>query len=463
MWRLAAAGSVLWLVACATEAPPATASLSGTATYRERIALTPDAAFEATLEDVSRMDIAAPVLGRTRIASPGQPPIHFTITYNPAQLSTAGRYAVRARIVRGDDVLFVATTVDPVPGPGLTAPVEILMRSARAGAPGTRSGEAALADLPATFAGDLPCADCEALRYHLDLFEDGTYFVRTTYAGKSALSIDDIGRWALAADGRTLELRAGREAYERFEVRDAGTLHKLDLAGKPIESRLNYDLTRQPHFDPIEPGLAMRGLYSYWADAGSFTECLTGKRLAVAQEAANGALEAAYMKARSEQGAVVLASIRGRIVTRSPEPGRPAKATLIVDRFDRVSTTERCSSQRASAALEDTYWKLVHVGDATVEAAAGQREPHLLLSSADRRVGGFSGCNQLTGGYELDGKRLKFGPLAGTMMACINGMERERAFLDALGATESWRIVAGDLALLDDGGRVVAQFQSHGR
>lgn len=460
MWRLAAGGCVLVLVACATEPPPAKATLSGTATYRERIALTPDAAFEATLEDVSREDIAAPVLGRTRIESPGQPPIHFTITYNPAQLRPTGRYAVRARILRGEDMLFVSVTVTSVPGSGLTAPVDMLLQRAPGGASSTRGEEARLADLPATFVGDLPCADCEALRYHLDVFEDGSYFVRSTYAGKSALSIDDIGRWSLADDGRTLELRAGREPYERFELRAGGKLHKLDLAGRPIESPLNYDLVRQAHFEPIEPGLAMRGVYTYWADAGSFTECLTGKRLAVAQEAANGALEAAYMKARGEQGAVVLASIRGRIVARAPEPGRPAKPTLIVDRFDRVSTTERCNSTRTRAALEDRYWKLARVRDAPIEVAGGAREPHLLFSSADKRIGGFSGCNQVTGSYELDGKRLKLGPLAGTMMGCVQGMDRERAFLDALATTAAWRIVGGELELLNGDGRVVAQFQS---
>jgi len=30
--------------------------------------------------------------------------------------------------------------------------------------------------LPASYEGDLPCADCEAIRYHLDLFEDSSFF-----------------------------------------------------------------------------------------------------------------------------------------------------------------------------------------------------------------------------------------------------------------------------------------------
>jgi copper homeostasis protein (lipoprotein) len=32
--------------------------------------------------------------------------------------------------------------------------------------------------LPSTFRGDLPCADCEAIRYHLDLWPDQAFHLR---------------------------------------------------------------------------------------------------------------------------------------------------------------------------------------------------------------------------------------------------------------------------------------------
>ncbi len=54
-------------------------SIQGTATYRERMALPPAAVFEAALEDVSRADAPAETVARTRIPSPGNPPIAFTI------------------------------------------------------------------------------------------------------------------------------------------------------------------------------------------------------------------------------------------------------------------------------------------------------------------------------------------------------------------------------------------------
>ena len=42
--------------ACTSVTPPAV-TVTGTATYRERLALPPDAVFEATLEDVSRAEV----------------------------------------------------------------------------------------------------------------------------------------------------------------------------------------------------------------------------------------------------------------------------------------------------------------------------------------------------------------------------------------------------------------------
>ena len=60
-------------------------AIQGTATYRERMSLPPAAVFEATLEDVSRADAPATVVATTRVPSPGQPPIAFSISYDQAR------------------------------------------------------------------------------------------------------------------------------------------------------------------------------------------------------------------------------------------------------------------------------------------------------------------------------------------------------------------------------------------
>ena len=154
-----------------------------------------------------------------------------------------------------------------------------------------------------------------------------------TYVGKSPEAFDDIGKWNLAHDGRTLQLQGGREAPVQFQIADHATLRKLDPAGKPIASQFNYDLKRQSVFAPIEPALRMRGAYAYMADAGAFTECLTGKRMPVAQERDNAALEAAYSKSRATPGGALLATVDGRIAMRMPMEGSGPRPTLIVERF----------------------------------------------------------------------------------------------------------------------------------
>jgi copper homeostasis protein (lipoprotein) len=315
-------------------------------------------------------------------------------------------------------------------------------------------------DPPATFAGDLPCADCEALRYHLDLFADGLYFLRTIYVGKSPKGFDEIGRWTVTADGRTLELRDGQEPPARFEVRDPATLRKLDQAGRRIESTLNYDLARQATFEPIEPALRMRGMFSYFADSGFFAECITGKRLPVAKEGDNAALEAAYLDVRATPGAPLLATLDGRIAQRMPMEGPGPRLTLIVDRFDSVSADQDCYAPLSTASLVNTYWKLMRLGVAGVTVGEGRREPHFILQIAEQRVAGSGGCNRFFGSYALDGDRLTFGPLGGTTMACPDGMEQEHAFHEALGKTATWRITGQHPELFDAAGKSLARFES---
>ncbi len=102
--------------------------IQGTATYRERIALPPTAVFEATLEDVSRADAAADVIARTRKTSPGNPPIRFEITYDPARIQPNRSYVVRARILDGERLMFTTDTSYPVLTRGQGNSVSLMMR-----------------------------------------------------------------------------------------------------------------------------------------------------------------------------------------------------------------------------------------------------------------------------------------------------------------------------------------------
>ncbi|HET8625126.1 MAG TPA: YbaY family lipoprotein [Gemmatimonadales bacterium] len=113
----------------------------------------------------------------------------------------------------------------------------------------------------------------------------------------------------------------------------------------------------------------------------------------------------------------------------------------------------------AAKSPENIYWKLVQLGNTAI-TTSGKAEPHLMLSSETRRVSGSGGCNRLMGGYELSGGRLKFGQMAATRMACLEGMETEKAFLDALGRVTGWGMTGHQLELVDASGGVVARFEA---
>ncbi len=104
------------------------ASVSGTVTYRERIALTPGATLEVALRDVSYADAAAPLIARQTISDPGQVPIKFKVEYNRDDIDSRNTYAVSARIVESDDRLaFTNDTAYEVITRGNSSKVDILL------------------------------------------------------------------------------------------------------------------------------------------------------------------------------------------------------------------------------------------------------------------------------------------------------------------------------------------------
>ena len=203
----------------------------------------------------------------------------------------------------------------------------------------------------------------------------------------------------------------------------------------------------------------MRGMYSYMADAGWYTECLSGTRIPVAQEGDNAALEAAYSRASQMAGAPVLAIVEGRVEDRLPMEGTIKRPTLIVEKFVSVEP-QGCLGPQSTAQLENTYWKLMTLDGVSMESPEGAREIHFVLHSEGKRVAGFAGCNHMMGMYELAGAKITFSQIGGTLMACVNGMEQEQKFHQLFPRVTGWKIAGETLQLLDGAGAVLATFES---
>ena len=453
---------VLFLVAAAWSPAAAADVVSGTASYRERIALPPGAVFEAVLEDVTVADAPSIELGRMTIPDPGNPPFSFEIDYDPLEVNPAHTYSVRAQVSVGRKLIFVSDKMNPVLTAGAPSEVEVWMIKV-----GETAQEAQAAPLqigahglrlPATFAGDLPCPDCEALVYHLNLWPDQVFHLRRTWEGRDEQR-DSVGRWAVAPDRHVLTLR-GAEEEQRFEILGPDRIGLLPVEGVPDGEAERYLLTAGPEVERFEPHLPLRGMLTYDAEEARFTECLTGRDYPVVPDGDYAALEHAYLAAGAEPGGPIMASFDGTILQpEAPdEEGRPA---VLVERFVGVWPEETCERVEGTASLTNTYWKILRLGDLDLVAGEGRREPNLILRQGEPRFTATVGCNQLTGDFTLSGDALRLGPAAATRMACPAPLgDWETRLGELIERTASYRIDGRTLELLDADGGSLGLFQA---
>ncbi|MFO7960762.1 MAG: META domain-containing protein [Nitriliruptoraceae bacterium] len=79
-------------------------------------------------------------------------------------------------------------------------------------------------------------------------------------------------------------------------------------------------------------------------------------------------------------------------------------------------------TDRTDAALVGTSWQLRELisGGGLDAAVGGNAAEAELVFREDGRLVGSTGCNRLTGDYELDGDLLVLGAVATTRMACLD-------------------------------------------
>lgn len=447
----------------------AAGAITGVASYRERIALPPGTVFEAVLEDVTLADAPATVLGKTVVENP-MPPIRFTIPFDRAKISPARRYSVRARILVDGQLRFTSDKLHPVLTGGAGTSVEIPLKAVRGApakpAPSDVAGEPPLPAhglrLPASFRGVLPCADCEGVRYHLDLWPDQVFHLRREWIGR-ALIRGDLGRWRVDPSRRALILQGGGEAPLPFEIRGADRLRQLDLQGKPIVSDLPYELESDRTLEPADVPTTMAGEMTSIADSPRFTECLTGRSYPIHPGDEALKLQRAYLATVKQPGAKLYVTFEGTVTQRPGMEGDRLVPTVTVERFINVWPEQACSRARAQASLFNTYWRIVRLDGETLTPAPGRREPHLLLRETQEgsSYAATVGCNQLVGAVQASGEQLSFKPAATTRMACPPPLaELERKLGSALERARRGRIVANTLALEGETGAELALLEA---
>lgn len=316
--------------------------------------------------------------------------------------------------------------------------------------------------LPASFAGRLPCADCDGIETHLDLWPDQVYHLSRRWLGRAGEAGQDaIGRWYAdpALDAIVLTDRGGTDSA--WQVKGPDRLRLLDRDGRPIESDLPYDLTGDGSLAPAELSLPLAGLFTYYADAALFQECISGRRYPVADEADYLALETAYVAARPEPGTPLLATLDATIGERETMEGL-LRPSVVVERTIAVWPGETCAHQLAQPPLADTYWRISSLKGQALSPDPERRPPYLvLLSGAEPRFAATVGCNTRIGGYRLEGERLSFGQAASTLMACPEPLDSwERRMAEVLAATAAIRRGGFSLVLLGADGKSLAVLEA---
>jgi uncharacterized lipoprotein YbaY/uncharacterized lipoprotein NlpE involved in copper resistance len=325
-----------------------TLTVSGSATYRQRIAMPPDAVLTVRIEDVSRADAPANVLAESReVFGERQVPIPFTMSVPRAAVDPRARYSLRATITVGETLRFTTTTHHAVLASGAPDKVELLLAAVptRLAAGPTHTPNPAAAPkaafaLPATFAGVLPCADCAGVAHTLTLRADGLYRLRLTYLGKPGEPVAVVGRWTVDGSGHQVVLGRG-EAAQRFTVIDGQTLRQLDRLGLPIRSAAKLELRRTAQLDAITELLRWRGEFVYMADAATFTDCASGLRWPVAMAGDYLAAERRYTQSRSAPGAPLVVTFEGRLEVLPAMEG-PPREHMVIDRFGGADAAARC-------------------------------------------------------------------------------------------------------------------------
>ena len=276
----------------------------------------------------------------------------------------------------------------------------------------------------------------------ITLFPDGIFRLRDTTSDKPVL---DLGQWAQEVDGGVrMVLRGG--IVPRRSFREAG--------GDRLVAENGSELVRAATPDPIDGRYRLAGLYRDSQTGGLFTECLTGRTFEVAPGGAEPDLERAWTEATPSKEAQLYVEIDGRFVS----------GEIQADRFVSLKRDGTCPPLAPrGAALRETEWRVVDIDGEKPVWEDWRLRPKLQLDD-EGRFNGATGCNTITGTYQLDPDGLRFVPAGSTLTACAPALAAaEKRFLDALAAVRQAQIAGTTLDLLDDAGKVRLRLDARGR
>ncbi len=316
---------------------------------------------------------------------------------------------------------------------------------------------------PASWRGELPCADCAGVATTITLAPDGTFRRQAAYLGTNGggdTILTDIGRWTHAAAGTRVDLRGSAEAPSHYAVDADGALRQLDLEGNDIVSDLDYRLAAVPEPFVVSHPSRLVAAFSYMADAASAVECRSGLVFPVDMSGEYRTVERGYGASGTKPGAPWVVRLKAHLDDRPAMEGDGTVLSLVVDSLLGGNPDDACEALRTQDAVAAHPWRLVALDGAEgpLPLPADNRAT-FQWDRTEGRFAGNSGCNRYSASGLLRGTALAAGPAIGTKMACLSPEANavETRLLALLAAQPSLRLQA-DTLVFSDGPADVARW-----
>ncbi len=352
--------------------------LDGSLTYRERIALPPDA-----LAVIEARDDRGRLLGEATFATDGrQVPLPFSLAVPQDTEAT-----LRAAIIADSQPRWF--TAD-VPVPAGTEPYSL--------------GEVVLRQvIPLGLSTTLRCGDRE---------------LRIGFFGETAL---------LELDGERIPLELSGLEGRYAAPDDAGTW----ILTRANRARVSINGNELPECSVVPPGAPKA--YVARGNEPGWTLTFEDGRMTLVTDYGERRIEAAQPEARYQDGSFVYAVPSDRLevrvtreLCRDDMTGMPYPDRVSISLEDR--TLGGCGGETLDL-LKGGEWVVEDLGGRGIIDASRMT----LVFAEDGQLGGLASCNRYATSIQIGGESLTVGPIAATQMLCAEAlMEQERGFFAAL-------------------------------
>lgn len=308
-------------------------------------------------------------------------------------------------------------------------------------------------DQTVTYAGTIPCEDCEQVDIVLNLRADEIYQLRKTSLGEDGnVNIaSQLGTYQYLAEDNLIILGKQKGLLKTYAL-EPGALRFVEWQGATTGEQIQYRLLKTEEADPFTDAFKMRGLFSLDDRGPLFTLCGSKTSFRVAQNGDYPNLLQTYLNTPHTSGSPLLTTFIGKI------RGGVAEEIQVL-RFRRIYPDRRCSGEKQRSSLTGTIWHLIELDGVTMEAEGARGSSYLLLDQ-DKTFEASTGCNLLRGDFLVKGETLLLNRALDIRLACPTGLALENKFIELLEAVEAFRQEDEILSLLDGGEGVRARFKA---